>query len=143
MATLRGPVPAEAYGRVHDLGVRQFGSKKMLHLLPAGASTTCTMVLCHRNATVLSELKVPLGSIGSKQHFLNHFSFNLCLFLKGGVPDYRTCVEAHPERPLRPARGRLHRDPPGRVCQTQGELWSSDLSSSVLLLPPFTVKSCY
>lgn len=82
MATLHTPVPAEAYGTVHDLGIRQFGSKKMLHLLPAGESSICTMMLCHRNATVLSELKVPLGSIRTKQHFYNHLDFNRCVSLK-------------------------------------------------------------
>lgn len=78
MATLHTPVPAKAYGSVHELSIRQFGSKKLLHLLPAGESSTCTVILCHRNATVLSELKVPLWSIRTKQHFFNHLDLNLC-----------------------------------------------------------------
>lgn len=143
MATVHTPVPAKAYGSVHDLGIRQFGSKKMLHLLPAGESSICTMILCHRNATVLSELKVLPWSICTKQPFFNQLDFNLCVFFKGGVPEYRKCVEAHPERPLHPARGWLYGDPLSHVCQTPGEVWSSYLTSSVLLLPPFTVKSCF
>uniref|UniRef100_A0A8C9Y4L3 MKKS centrosomal shuttling protein n=1 Tax=Sander lucioperca TaxID=283035 RepID=A0A8C9Y4L3_SANLU len=35
-----------------------FGSKTMLHLQPPGDSAICTMILCHRNETMLSELKV-------------------------------------------------------------------------------------
>lgn len=58
MATLHTEIPAKAYGKVNDLGLRQFGSKTMLHLLPAGESVICTMVLCHRNETMLNELKV-------------------------------------------------------------------------------------
>lgn len=133
MATVHSPVPAKAYGSVHDLGIRQFGSKKMLHFLPAGGSSLCSMVLCHRNATVLSELKVPLRSIPTKLHVFHHLNFNLCVFFKGGVPEYRKRVEAHPERPLRPAGGGLYGDPLSHVCQTQGEL-GSYLASSVLLL---------
>lgn len=58
MATLHTTLPAKAYGRVRDISVRQFGSKTMLHLHPAGESAVCTMVLCHRNETMLCELKV-------------------------------------------------------------------------------------
>ncbi|GAA6213990.1 McKusick-Kaufman/Bardet-Biedl syndromes putative chaperonin [Lates japonicus] len=58
VATLHTALPAKAYGRVRDISVRQFGSKTMLHLHPAGESAVCTMVLCHRNETMLCELKV-------------------------------------------------------------------------------------
>lgn len=58
MATLHTEIPAKAYGKVSDLGIQQFGSKTMLHLLPAGESAICTSVLCHRNETMLNELKV-------------------------------------------------------------------------------------
>ncbi|XP_060943789.1 McKusick-Kaufman/Bardet-Biedl syndromes putative chaperonin [Limanda limanda] len=58
VATLHTTLPAKAYGKVRDLSIRQFGSKTMLHLLAPGDSAICTMVLCHRNETMLSELKV-------------------------------------------------------------------------------------
>ncbi|KAI3363064.1 hypothetical protein L3Q82_011723 [Scortum barcoo] len=57
-ATLHTTIPAKAYGKVRDLTIRQFGSKTMLHLHPLGQSAICTMILCHRNETMLSELKV-------------------------------------------------------------------------------------
>ncbi|XP_069546209.1 molecular chaperone MKKS [Brachyistius frenatus] len=58
VATLHTTIPPKAYGKVRDLIVRQFGSKTMLHLQPVGESAICTMILCHRNETMLSELKV-------------------------------------------------------------------------------------
>lgn len=58
MATLHTTIPLKAYGNVKGLRFRQFGSKTMLHLLPPEESVICTMVLCHRNETMLSELKV-------------------------------------------------------------------------------------
>ncbi|KAM7409002.1 hypothetical protein PAMA_002630 [Pampus argenteus] len=58
VATLHTTIPPTAYGNVRDLSFRHFGSKTMLHLHPPGESEICTMVLCHRNETMLSELKV-------------------------------------------------------------------------------------
>ncbi|XP_068184385.1 molecular chaperone MKKS [Antennarius striatus] len=58
VATLHVTVAASAYGKLKDLSIHQFGSKKMLHLQPLGNSAICTLVLCHRNETMLSELKV-------------------------------------------------------------------------------------
>uniref|UniRef100_A0A3Q3VLJ9 Uncharacterized protein n=1 Tax=Mola mola TaxID=94237 RepID=A0A3Q3VLJ9_MOLML len=58
VATLHSPVPVTAYGRVSNVSIRQFGSRKMLHLHPPEESAICTMILCHRNETMLSELKV-------------------------------------------------------------------------------------
>uniref|UniRef100_UPI003AAA6057 molecular chaperone MKKS n=1 Tax=Centroberyx gerrardi TaxID=166262 RepID=UPI003AAA6057 len=58
VATLQTTIPAKAYGQVKDLSMRQFGSKTMLHLYPPGEPAICTMILCHRNETMLSELKV-------------------------------------------------------------------------------------
>ncbi|XP_034754971.1 McKusick-Kaufman/Bardet-Biedl syndromes putative chaperonin isoform X1 [Etheostoma cragini] len=58
VATMHTTIPAKAYGRVGDLSIKQFGSKTMLHLQPPGDSAICTMILCHRNETMLSELKV-------------------------------------------------------------------------------------
>lgn len=58
MATFHYPVPAEAYGQVNALQIQCFGSRKMLHLIPSGNPVVCTMVLCHRNETMLDELKV-------------------------------------------------------------------------------------
>ncbi|KAM6916420.1 molecular chaperone MKKS [Xenentodon cancila] len=58
VGTLHTSIPPTAYGKVKDLSVRQFGSKTMLHLHPLGESSICTMILCHRNETMLNELKV-------------------------------------------------------------------------------------
>ncbi|XP_067465819.1 McKusick-Kaufman/Bardet-Biedl syndromes putative chaperonin [Thunnus thynnus] len=58
VATLHTTIPRKAYGNVKDLSFRQFGSKTLLHLHPPGESVICTMVLCHRNETMLNELKV-------------------------------------------------------------------------------------
>lgn len=69
MATLHTSIPAQAYGSVSDLNTMQFGSKKMLHLLPVGGSSICSMILCHRNDTMLSELKVSRSVyIHTQQH---------------------------------------------------------------------------
>lgn len=58
VAALHTAIPAKAYGKVREVSVRQFGSKRMLHLLPVAESVICTRILCHRNETMLSELKV-------------------------------------------------------------------------------------
>ncbi|KAF7219718.1 molecular chaperone MKKS [Nothobranchius furzeri] len=58
VATLHSTPPAVAYGKIRHLSVKQFGPKKLLHLQPFEESTVCTMVLCHRNETMLNELKV-------------------------------------------------------------------------------------
>lgn len=58
VAALHTAIPAKAYGKVREVSVRQFGSKKMLHLHPVAESVICTRILCHRNETMLSELKV-------------------------------------------------------------------------------------
>ncbi|XP_063048230.1 McKusick-Kaufman/Bardet-Biedl syndromes putative chaperonin [Engraulis encrasicolus] len=58
MATVGTPFPPEAYGQVDTLRRECFGNRPMLHLLPSGSPAVCTMVLCHRNETVLNELKL-------------------------------------------------------------------------------------
>ncbi|XP_077438979.1 molecular chaperone MKKS isoform X1 [Vanacampus margaritifer] len=58
VATLHTTIPHKAYGKVRNVTPRQFGSKTMLHLYPAEESVICTTVLCHRNETMLNELKV-------------------------------------------------------------------------------------
>ncbi|KAL7383992.1 hypothetical protein ABVT39_022036 [Epinephelus coioides] len=58
VATLHTTIPAKAYGMVRELSIREFGSKTMLHFHPPENSAICTMILCHRNETMLSELKV-------------------------------------------------------------------------------------
>lgn len=58
VAAIHSTVPSRAFGKVRDVSVRHFGSKKMLHLHSATESSICTQVLCHRNETMLSELKV-------------------------------------------------------------------------------------
>ncbi|XP_062864567.1 McKusick-Kaufman/Bardet-Biedl syndromes putative chaperonin [Trichomycterus rosablanca] len=58
LPSLCSSVPAEAYGRVSGLHVHRWGSKTLLQLLPHGEPLFSTMVLCHRNETMLDELKV-------------------------------------------------------------------------------------
>ncbi|XP_061645593.1 McKusick-Kaufman/Bardet-Biedl syndromes putative chaperonin [Phyllopteryx taeniolatus] len=58
VATLHCTIPLRAYGKVGNVNSRHFGSKTMLHLYPAEESVICTAVLCHRNETMLNELKV-------------------------------------------------------------------------------------
>ncbi|XP_053730331.1 McKusick-Kaufman/Bardet-Biedl syndromes putative chaperonin [Synchiropus splendidus] len=58
VGTLHTAIPSKAYGEVKNVQLRPFGSKNLLHLHPAEQSVTCTMVLCHRNETMLNELKV-------------------------------------------------------------------------------------
>ncbi|XP_036403248.1 McKusick-Kaufman/Bardet-Biedl syndromes putative chaperonin [Megalops cyprinoides] len=58
VATFQAPVPVQSYGQVTGLVVRCCGMKEMLHLLPAGDSTHCTLMLCHRNETMLNEFRV-------------------------------------------------------------------------------------
>ncbi|KAM4600156.1 molecular chaperone MKKS [Fundulus diaphanus] len=58
VATLHAAIPSAAYGEVHDVSIRHFGSKTMLHLYPAGETAVCSLVLCHRNETMLNELKL-------------------------------------------------------------------------------------
>ncbi|XP_024152478.1 McKusick-Kaufman/Bardet-Biedl syndromes putative chaperonin isoform X2 [Oryzias melastigma] len=58
VATLHARILSTAYGRVKNLSTKQFGFKTMLHLQPEGEAAVCTMVLCHRNETMLDELKV-------------------------------------------------------------------------------------
>ncbi|XP_029558100.1 molecular chaperone MKKS [Salmo trutta] len=59
VALYQTPIPPEAYGQVKGCFVRTVGSRKMLHLLPPRepVPAVCTMVLCHRNDTMLNELK--------------------------------------------------------------------------------------
>lgn len=58
VATLHTTIPPKTYGKARDLCIKHFGSKTMLHLFPLGESAICTMILCHRNQTMLNELKV-------------------------------------------------------------------------------------
>uniref|UniRef100_A0AAX7UNH5 McKusick-Kaufman syndrome n=1 Tax=Astatotilapia calliptera TaxID=8154 RepID=A0AAX7UNH5_ASTCA len=57
VATLHTTIPPKTYGKARDLCIKHFGSKTMLHLFPLGESAICTMILCHRNQTMLNELK--------------------------------------------------------------------------------------
>ncbi|KAL0983678.1 hypothetical protein UPYG_G00131200 [Umbra pygmaea] len=57
VAVYQTPVPPEAYGQVKEVCVRKVGLKEMLHLMPCGEPALCTMVISHRNETMLNELK--------------------------------------------------------------------------------------
>ncbi|KAM4591010.1 molecular chaperone MKKS [Odontesthes bonariensis] len=86
VATLHTRIPPSAYGKVKDLNMRQFGSRKMLHLHPVGESVICTMILCHRNETMLNELKVVCQKT---EHVLRLTLREPCALLGGG------CTETH------------------------------------------------
>ncbi|XP_026790936.3 McKusick-Kaufman/Bardet-Biedl syndromes putative chaperonin [Pangasianodon hypophthalmus] len=58
MASICSPVPAKAYGQLGGLHLHRIASKELLQLLPSGEAAVSTMVLCHRNETMLEELKV-------------------------------------------------------------------------------------
>ncbi|XP_034408169.1 McKusick-Kaufman/Bardet-Biedl syndromes putative chaperonin isoform X2 [Cyclopterus lumpus] len=86
VATLHTTIPARAYGKVRGLSVKPFGSKTMLHLHPSGESSICTMILCHRNETMLSELKV---ACQKTEHVLGLTLREPSALLGGG------CTETH------------------------------------------------
>ena len=67
LASLVTTISPEAYGHARGLSVKHFGSKRMLHLEAPGEAAICTMVLCHRNQTMLSELKVNIDTIAHKE----------------------------------------------------------------------------
>lgn len=58
VASLFSLVPMEAYGLVAGLCFQDCGSKKLLQLLSSKHAAISTMVLCHRNETMLEELKM-------------------------------------------------------------------------------------
>ncbi|XP_015248692.1 PREDICTED: McKusick-Kaufman/Bardet-Biedl syndromes putative chaperonin [Cyprinodon variegatus] len=86
VATLHTNIPSTAYGRVHKVGIKQFGSKKMVHLQPAGETAVCSMILCHRNETMLNELKLVCQKT---EHVLRLTLREPCALLGGG------CTETH------------------------------------------------
>ncbi|XP_066553189.1 molecular chaperone MKKS [Amia ocellicauda] len=86
IATIWSPVPAHCYGQLSGLRVQSFGSKQMLNLVPAQDSAVCSLVLCHRNETMLSELKVVCQSA---EHILRLTLRNPFALLGGG------CMETH------------------------------------------------
>lgn len=64
VAALHATIPPKAYGKLKNVTMKQFGLKTLLHLLPPEESAICTMVLCHRNETMLNELKVACDKTG-------------------------------------------------------------------------------
>uniref|UniRef100_A0A673LYM3 McKusick-Kaufman syndrome n=1 Tax=Sinocyclocheilus rhinocerous TaxID=307959 RepID=A0A673LYM3_9TELE len=58
VASLYSSVPAEAYGIVKGFCFQSCGSRVLLQLLPSKDAAVSTMVLCHRNETMLEELKM-------------------------------------------------------------------------------------
>ncbi|KAK1792608.1 hypothetical protein P4O66_012545, partial [Electrophorus voltai] len=57
VASPYSPVSAHVYGRVGGLSLHRHGPKELLQLLPFKDPTVSTMVLCHRNETMIAELK--------------------------------------------------------------------------------------
>ncbi|XP_072293469.1 molecular chaperone MKKS [Eucyclogobius newberryi] len=57
VATLH-TIPPNAYGKIKEITIKQFGAKTMLHLHPTEEAAICTLIPCHRNETMLNELKV-------------------------------------------------------------------------------------
>ncbi|KAF7669112.1 hypothetical protein LDENG_00243170 [Lucifuga dentata] len=86
VATLHTTIPPKTYGQVRDLSIKQFGSKTMLYLYPVGEPMICTMILCHRNETMLSELKV---ACQKTEHVLRLTLREPSALLGGG------CTETH------------------------------------------------
>ncbi|CAL8258032.1 unnamed protein product [Lota lota] len=86
LATLVTTIPPEAYGLARGLNVKHFGSKRMLHLEAPGEAVISTMVLCHRNQTMLSELKVV---VQKAEHVLRLTLREPSALLGGG------CTETH------------------------------------------------
>ncbi|XP_061694022.1 McKusick-Kaufman/Bardet-Biedl syndromes putative chaperonin [Syngnathoides biaculeatus] len=86
VATLYTTIPLKAYGMVGNVNSRHFGSKTMLHLHPAEESVICTAILCHRNETMLNELKV---ACQKTEHILRLTLREPFALLGGG------CTETH------------------------------------------------
>ncbi|KAJ8412761.1 hypothetical protein AAFF_G00117120 [Aldrovandia affinis] len=89
VATFQTPVPAQSYGQVAGLCVQHCGSREMLHLLPAGDSACCTLVLCHRNETMLNELKV---ACQRAEHILRLTLKEPWALLGGGCTETHLCA---------------------------------------------------
>ncbi|KAL1262730.1 hypothetical protein QQF64_005469 [Cirrhinus molitorella] len=58
VASVCSLVPTEAYGMVKEICFRSCGSRELLQILPSKDTAVSTMVLCHRNETMLEELKM-------------------------------------------------------------------------------------
>ncbi|XP_076022758.1 molecular chaperone MKKS [Genypterus blacodes] len=86
VATLHTKIPSKAYGQVRNLSIRHFGAKMMLHLCPVEEPVICTMIICHRNETMLSELKV---AYQKTEHVLRLILREPSALLGGG------CTETH------------------------------------------------
>ncbi|KAG7273746.1 hypothetical protein CRUP_002895 [Coryphaenoides rupestris] len=86
LASLVTTIPPEAYGHAGGLDIKHFGSKRMLHLDAPGDAVICTVALCHRNETMLSELKV---ACQKAEHVLRLTLREPSALLGGG------CTETH------------------------------------------------
>ncbi|KAJ7987366.1 hypothetical protein DPEC_G00325740 [Dallia pectoralis] len=86
VASYQTPVPPEAYGQVKGICVRTVGPRVLLHLLPSEetASAICTMVICHRNETMLNELK---SAIQKAEHMLRLSLRHPVALLGGGCTE--------------------------------------------------------
>ncbi|XP_055026548.2 molecular chaperone MKKS [Misgurnus anguillicaudatus] len=58
VASLCSSVPFESYGQVRGFSFQSCGSRELLQILPSKEITFSSMVLCHRNETMLEELKM-------------------------------------------------------------------------------------
>ncbi|XP_019901830.1 McKusick-Kaufman/Bardet-Biedl syndromes putative chaperonin isoform X2 [Esox lucius] len=86
VASYQTPISPEAYGQVKGICVRTVGPRILLHLLPPEepASTICTMVVCHRNETMLNELK---SAIQKAEHVLRLTLRDPVALLGGGCTE--------------------------------------------------------
>ncbi|KAG7321809.1 hypothetical protein KOW79_014667 [Hemibagrus wyckioides] len=84
MASICSPVPAKAYGQIRGLHLHRIGSKELLQLLPSGEASVNTMVLCHRNETMLEELKV---TCQRAEHVLRLTLKEPCALIGGGCTE--------------------------------------------------------
>ncbi|MBN3288028.1 MKKS protein, partial [Polyodon spathula] len=86
VASYQSSVPSNCYGLLKDVCVVSFGSKELLHLIPGEDSTVCSLVLCNRNETTLSELKI---ACQTAEHVLRLSLTKPFALLGGG------CTETH------------------------------------------------
>ncbi|XP_059373214.1 molecular chaperone MKKS-like [Carassius carassius] len=84
IASLCASVPAEAFGMVKEFCLQSCGSRELLQLLPSKDAAVSTMLLCHRNETMLEELKM---TCKRAEHVLRLTLREPCALLGGGCTE--------------------------------------------------------